>query len=225
MAGTRSSGPAGNAQGQSGNSAGPIAAPATLQAPIILPGPVSESPPVHPGAPLQPGHQLPQSGNAPYLGYTREQLDARFAMEQRKFEADLVATEARTVREDKESRARIAAIQAEAVTTAAPQNRVDEEEPVGEISPAVLLVPSRYPGFPKAEIARIFANKFCPENLYKLRHLKRREDKDRDKNITFYAHLSHTREKSRSKVLYWWARSTNWRFAYISVYEVQVPYL
>lgn len=40
----------------------------------------------------------------------------------------------------------------------------------------------RYP----REIARIFAYKFRPENLYRyeLRHLKRREDKDRDENIT-----------------------------------------
>ncbi len=37
---------------------------------------------------------------------------------------------------------------------------------------------------PKAEIAQIFANKFQPENFYKLRHLKGREDKDRDENIT-----------------------------------------
>lgn len=43
---------------------------------------------------------------------------------------------------------------------------------------------SHFPGLLKAEIARIFANKFRPENLYKLRHLKRREDKDRDENIT-----------------------------------------
>lgn len=89
-------------------------------------------------------------------------------MEQRKFEADLAATEVRTIREDEESRARIAAIQAGAVTAAAPRNRVDEEEPVAEIPPAAPLVASRYPGLPKAEIARMFANKFRPENLYKL---------------------------------------------------------
>ena len=34
------------------------------------------------------------------------------------------------------------------------------------------------------EIGRIFANKFHLENLYKLWHLKKREDKDQNKNIT-----------------------------------------
>ena len=43
---------------------------------------------------------------------------------------------------------------------------------------------SRYPRLPKAEIARNFANKFRPKNLYKLRHLKSREDKDREENVT-----------------------------------------
>ena len=61
---------------------------------------------------------------------------------------------------------------------------MDEEEPIDEISPTTLLVASRYPGLPKAEIVRIFANKFRPENLYKLRHLKGREDKDREENVT-----------------------------------------
>ena len=76
-------------------------------------------------------------------------------------------------------------IQSVAVTAAAPHtSQVDEEEPIGEISPATLLVASRYPGLPRAEIARIFANKFRPENLYKLRHLKGREDKDREENVT-----------------------------------------
>ncbi|MCJ1470208.1 hypothetical protein MMC07_008853, partial [Pseudocyphellaria aurata] len=99
-------------------------------------------------------------------------------------EADLAAIEARTACENKESRARIAAIQAGAVTAAASHTRTDEEEPIGEIPQAALLVSGRYPRLPKTEIARIFANKFRPENLYKLRHLKRREDKDRNENIT-----------------------------------------
>lgn len=49
-----------------------------------------------------------------------------------------------------------------------PRNRADEEEPIGKISPATLPVASRYA---KAEVVRIFSNKFRPENLYKLRHL------------------------------------------------------
>lgn len=66
---------------------------------------------------------------------------------------------------------------------AAPRTQVDDE-PIGEISQATLLVASRYRGLPKAQIARIFANKLRPENLYRLRHLKGREDKDRDENVT-----------------------------------------
>lgn len=197
--GTRSQGPVTNAQGQHGDAAGPVVAPTPPQAPVILPGapqapanppaptnshaPANLQAPANPHAPAQPGAPY-QFGNPPLFAFTQEQIDARFALEQRKVEADLAAIEARTLRENEESRAKIAAIQSAAVTAAAPRNRVDEEEPVGEISPAALLVASRYPGLPKAEIARIFANKFRPENLYKLRHLKGREDKDRDENIT-----------------------------------------
>lgn len=118
------------------------------------------------------------------LTLTREQLDARFALEQQKFEADLAAIEVRTNRENEESRARIAVIQAGAATAIAPPAQLDKKEPIGEISQATLLVASRYPGLPKAEIARIFGNKFRPENLYRLRHLKGREDKDREENVT-----------------------------------------
>lgn len=142
----------------------------------------------------QPGPtQAPANLSIPQApSLTQEQVDARFILEQRKVkielrraEADLAAVNARTARENKESRAKIAAIQAGAITAAAPRPPTDEvEEPIGEIPPAALLVASRYPGLPKAEIARIFTNKFRPENLYKLRHLKGREDKDRDENIT-----------------------------------------
>lgn len=64
---------------------------------------------------------------------------------------------------------------------------------LGEISPIILSVAGRYPGLPKAEIARIHENRFKPENLYKFRHLKGREDKDRDENIT----LEHGQMKIR----------------------------
>ncbi|MCJ1427049.1 hypothetical protein MMC29_004952, partial [Sticta canariensis] len=102
------------------------------------------------------------------LGFTREQLDAKFALDQRKAEAELAAIEARTHREDEESQALIAAIQSAAVV-------------------AVLRMWRRnlpYHGLPKAEIARIFSNKYRLENLYKLRHLKGRDDKDREENVT-----------------------------------------
>lgn len=123
----------------------------------------------------------PEATYTPYPNLTREQLDARFNLEQRKIEielqkakADLAVGQARTARENEESHARIAVIQARPITAAAvaPHPRVEEEEPIGEITPAALLVASRYPGLPKAKIARIFANKFRPESLYKLRRLK-----------------------------------------------------
>lgn len=138
-----------------------------------------------PAAPVG-GTLLPLSDQAPYLGLTREQMNAKFAMEQRKLELEMAAIEAQTVRENEESRARISAMQAVPTATTAPRasGSAEEEEPIGEISPATLLVASRYPGLPKAEIARIFANKFRPKTLPRLRHLKGREDKDREENVT-----------------------------------------
>lgn len=98
-----------------------------------------------------------------------------------------VTAKARHVEE--ESLARIAAIRAPAnvPATASPTRTAgeDEETSIGEISPIILSVAGHYPGLPKAEIARIYENRFKPENLYKFRHLKGREDKDRDENITF----------------------------------------
>lgn len=108
--GTRSNGPIGNAQDST--PAGLIATPTPSTTPA---GPAAP--------PRAPGY-LP-----PHLGLTQEQLNAKFALEQRRAEADLAAVEARIIRENKESRARIAAIQAGAVIPAAPRNRVDEEEP------------------------------------------------------------------------------------------------
>ncbi|MCJ1464296.1 hypothetical protein MMC07_002909 [Pseudocyphellaria aurata] len=88
------------------------------------------------------------------------------------------------IRENEGSRARIAALQAGSNTVAITRAQADEEEPIGEIPPTALLVASRYPGLPKVEIARSFSNKFRPENLYRLRHLKGREDKYREENVT-----------------------------------------
>lgn len=76
---------------------------------------------------------------------------------------DLAAIEAHTICEEEESRARIASIQSGAVTATAPRNRKDEEDSIGEISPAALLAASRYPGLPKVEIAWIISNKFTRE--------------------------------------------------------------
>ena len=132
------------------------------------------------------------------LGHlTREERSARFALEQRKMEAELAAVqartaaevaaiEARTAREQEESQARIAAMRTEPATAgaaAAPTQENEEDSLTGEISPAALLVANKYPGLPKEEIARIFTNKFRLQNLYKLRHLQGREDKDQEENI------------------------------------------
>lgn len=50
-----------------------------------------------------------------YLRLTREQLDAKFALEQQRVKADLAAVEARTVCQNKESYTRSVTIQSEAV--------------------------------------------------------------------------------------------------------------
>ena len=132
------------------------------------------------------------------LGHlTRKERSARFALEQCKIEAELAAVqartaaevaaiEARTAREQEKSQARIAAMRTElaiARAAAAPTQGNEEDSLTGELSPAVLLVANKYPGLPKEEIARIFANKFRPQNLYKLRHLQGRDEKDQEENI------------------------------------------
>ena len=40
-------------------------------------------------------------------------------------------------------------------------------------------------------------------------------------SLVVYAHSLYTKEKTRSKILYCCVQSSDWRFAYISVYEVQ----
>lgn len=94
----------------------------------------------------------------PHAGLTQEQRNAQFPLEQRKLEADIAAVEARTARENQESQARIAAIQAGPAIARRAQ-ATEEEDSTGEIPQAALLVASNHPGLPKAEIARIFGNK------------------------------------------------------------------
>ncbi|MCJ1424467.1 hypothetical protein MMC29_002355 [Sticta canariensis] len=140
----------------------------SLPADVSSPSQVSQAP-----RPASSRHKVLSQGlpsQASISGFTREQLDAKFALEQRKAEAEVAAIEAKTRREDEESRARTAAIQSAAVV-AVPRTQVDEEEPIDEISPAALLVAGHYPGLPMAEISRTFSNKFRPENLYKLRQV------------------------------------------------------
>ncbi len=112
-------------------------------------------------------------------------MDALFAIARQKAELELQVTTAKTRHDKDESLARIAAIRAPTAPAGPIQTREDEEVSIGEISPIIFSVAGRYPGLPKAEIARIYENRFKPENLYKFCHLKSREDKDRDENITF----------------------------------------
>lgn len=114
-------------------------------------------------------------------------MDALFAITRQKAEQELQAITDKARRDEEESQARIAALRAPAISPAvsSPTRVEREEDSIGEISLAILSIAGRYPGLPKAEIARIHENRFKPENLYKFRHLNGREDKDRDENITF----------------------------------------
>lgn len=91
---------------------------------------------------------------------------------------------ARIARENEEDRTRVAVAQAGANTTASPRAPVDEEELIGEIYKEALLVAC--PQISWATQDRDCSDlhqQILPENLYNLRHLKKREDKDRDENI------------------------------------------
>ena len=164
-----------------------------------LPGPLNSSGQPDPSSQLIVGQ--PSSSQASFSGQTgtptlmltQEQANARFAMEQRKAEAEIraieaaiardnAAAEAKAIRDKEESQAKITALTSGA-TTSDSNARKDAEEPIGEIPREALLVSNQFPGLPQGEIAKIFLNKFRPENLYKLRHLQGREDKDSDENI------------------------------------------
>lgn len=69
----------------------------------------------------------------------------------------------------------------------------DKEAFLGDISSIIISVAGRYSGLPKIEIAKIHENCLKLENLYKFCHLKDRENKDRDENIT----IEHSQMKIR----------------------------
>ena len=81
-----------------------------------------------------------------------KRLDAKFALEERIANVDLAAIEAKSRREDKKSRARTLAIQSATVAIVPCTQADKEEEPIGEVFLAALLVASHYPGLPTAEI-------------------------------------------------------------------------
>ena len=161
--------------------------PAPVPAGLLPVGhPPAGPPPVGPPAVIP----LAAPGMGPTLNpqWSAEQMDALFAIARQKAELELQAATAKARHDEEESLARIAAIRAPSNGVApAGSTRAgeDDETSLGEISPIILFVAGRYPGLPQAEIARIYENRFKLENLYKFRHLKGREDKDRDENITF----------------------------------------
>ena len=130
---------------------------------------------------------LPRESSALAVKWSPQQRDTLFAIAREKADLELQAITAKIRRDDKESQARIAALRIPAATTtpAALNQTKREEDSIGGISSAILSVAGRYPRLPKAEIARIHENRFKPGNLYKFRHLKGREDKDRHQNVTF----------------------------------------
>ena len=108
-------------------------------------------------------------------------MDALFVIACQKAELELQVATVNTRHEEEDSLARIAAIRAptSVVALAAPTWTVGEnkEVSIGKISLVILSIAGRYPGLSKAKIAQIYENCFRPENLYKFRHLKGREDK------------------------------------------------
>lgn len=122
---------------------------------------------------------------APMVQWSAQRRNALFAIARQKAGQELQAITAKVRRDDEEIQARIAALQAPATTLDLIRSGRDEDDSLGEISPVIPSVAGRYPGLPKADMTRIHENPFKPENLYKFRHLKGREDKDRDENITF----------------------------------------
>ena len=148
-------------------SAGPL--PANSPPPAWLP----------PAGPLAYG-----KSSAPNVQWSAEQMDTLFTIARQKAKLELQAATAKTRHDEEKSLARIATIRAPTTPAGSTRTREDKEVPIGEISLIILSVAGRYPGLPKAKIARIYENHFKPENLYKFCHLKGREDKNRDKNIT-----------------------------------------
>ncbi|MCJ1350507.1 MAG: hypothetical protein MMC33_000488 [Icmadophila ericetorum] len=130
--------------------------------------------------------------------YTNEQRDELFQVELRmkrleedKARKDLEAMDALQRRLDVESAARVEAIRAgnSPVNGAggtgnrsmggANQAQVDNDS-LGELPPEVASLASRKPSLPRTEIAKIYLNKFKPEDLHKLRPLaSRHDDSDR----------------------------------------------
>lgn len=61
-----------------------------------------------------------------------------------------------------------------------PAGGLEEDEYTGEIPKEVKALTSQFAGLPEGEIAKIFADKFRPMNLYKLRHMRGCDDMYRD---------------------------------------------
>ena len=85
----------------------------------------------------------------------------------------------------KESEARIAAMANRLSTPSSSSITMEEDDDtIGELPLEARKVAAHYPGLPRKEIAAIYKGKFIPENLYKLRMLYGRDDKDRTTQFT-----------------------------------------
>ena len=87
--------------------------------------------------------------------------------------------------EIKESKARTAAIQNPLPSTQSTFTDTDKShDTTGEvIPPEVFTVSAKFGGLPQEEIAKIYAGKFKPINLYRLRYLKGLDEVTRDDRV------------------------------------------
>lgn len=108
----------------------------------------------------QPNHSWSLSQNALLFNIALERAKFEFTHCKRKAEAELLEMSTSAV-----------------VHRPKPiSERREDEDYTGEIPQEVKAFASQFAGLLQAEIAKIFANRFRPMNLYKLRHMKGRDD-------------------------------------------------
>lgn len=118
---------------------------------------------------MVPSTPLPQP--TPYT-WTLDQNALLFNIALEKTKSDLAHGKLRDA-------AKLAAMGASAITVRtrpASTTSFDKDKYTGEIPNKVKLLASQFAGLPQGEIAKIFANKFQPMNLYKLRHIRECND-------------------------------------------------
>lgn len=166
-------------QSSSQASSAPGDLPPWSQAPSNIHNPTTQDaqrrpqPIPHSATTLVPG--TPSSRGPGSYTWTEDQNTLLFNIALEKAESDLAHGKLRDAAE-------LAAMGAAAIAvrpkTSAPT--LDEDEYTGEIPNEVKLLASQFAGLPQGEIAKIFANKFRPMNLHKLRHMRGCDDMYRD---------------------------------------------